>query len=99
LIKKKTLVKLRFRFQPLLIVAFCFLSISSLAQLNDKQKLYDSLIVNTWKTESVKVGSGNIILTEEQKLSLLKFHKNHKSENLFNDLNEKGTWQINALKN
>jgi Lipocalin-like domain len=57
---------------------------------------YDSLIVNTWQTESVKINDKEIELTNIQKNSRVIFYKNHTSENKSNDLIEKGRWSIDS---
>jgi hypothetical protein len=85
--------------KKLIILFFLFSSKLGISQKIDNQQLYDSLIVNTWKTESVKIGGKTADLNEEQKASRMIFHKNHTSENRFNDLLEKGKWIINAKEN
>jgi Lipocalin-like domain len=74
-------------------VMFCtFLQVK--AQVLDSKINYDSLIVNKWKNESVKINNKLIELSEIQKSSRLVFKSNHTHENRSNDFVERGKWEI-----
>ncbi len=82
----------------LFICSFLLLNLKSNSQVLDKKELVDSLIVNVWKTETVKVNDKFVAIDDNQKSSRLIFHKNHNSENKYNGFNERGKWQIDSKK-
>lgn len=67
------------------------------AQFAEKQKLLDSLIVNNWKTATVKVGDKFLTLDKVQSESRLLISSNHIAQNISNDLREYGKWKLDAV--
>ena len=80
----------------LFVLMSIFFSYSSFAQSIDKQKLFDSLIVNKWKTEKVKVGNEFLKLDKDQLESSLVILNDHTAQNFSNGREESGKWELDA---
>ncbi len=78
----------------ILICCVTCIVLQTKSQVFNKNVNYDSLLVNTWQTKSVKIDGKEIKITEAQKNSRIVFHKNHTSENKTDDLTERGEWSI-----
>ncbi len=76
------------------LLLFVSIVFSKFCLAQDKQKLYDSLIVGTWKTIKAKIDDKEVLLNDEQKDSRVVFTKSHSYENITNDFSQKGKWII-----
>jgi hypothetical protein len=78
------------------VCLFFIVKTESFGQVADKQQLFDSLIVNTWKISKLKVKDSYVEITEEQKAAKMIFLQNHIAKNISAVSNETGKWKINA---
>jgi hypothetical protein len=68
------------------------------SQNKEKQIIFDSLIVNTWKCEKIKIDGEYTVLEKEQLESRMIFQKNHTVINKTAGESETAKWKINAEK-